>query len=59
MQMRRKLKGGVIEISALLQALIPNLCSLGVLELRQGSVAVPPKLLPIGKQLVVFRIEYF
>ena len=39
----------VIGISALLQALIPNLCSVGVLELWQGSVTVPHKLQPLGK----------
>ena len=42
-------RGGVIGISALLQAPIPKLDIPGVLDLRRGSIVAPPKLLAIGK----------
>ena len=47
--MKKKLEGGVIGISALLQVPIPKLGIPGVLDLQRGSVVAPPKLLAIGK----------
>ena len=48
-QMKKKLEGGVIGISALLRVPIPKPGVLEVLDLRRGSVVTPPRLLAIGK----------
>ena len=47
--MKKKLEKGVIGEAALLQVPIPKLGIKEILELRQGSVVAPPKLLAIGK----------
>jgi len=47
--MNKELRRGVIGNSSLLEVLVLRLGAPKVLELWQGSVAVPPKLLPIGK----------
>jgi hypothetical protein len=48
-QMKKKLEGAVIGISALLRVLIPKPGIQEVLDLRGGSVVAPPRLLAIGK----------
>ena len=48
-QMKKKLEGGVIGISALLRVPIPKPGILEVLDLRRGSIVAPPRLLVIGK----------
>ena len=48
-QMKKKLEGEVIGISALLRVPIPKPGILEVLDLRRGSVVAPPRLLAIGK----------
>ena len=47
--MKKKMEKGVIGEAALLQVPIPKLGIKEILELRQGSIAVPPKLLALGK----------